>query len=149
MTDVNVQLAALKAKAKTGLDGGTWFATIPENKGIEIFGSVVKMFQFETGTGKDKKTRNAAQIKLLAPVDYTMAQGVDEKRVTAPVSLGEGENICIEVSGQLGYVWAEAGCQAGFVVYLQYMGKDESVTIQKNHPHTWTYSFVDPATGEV
>lgn len=136
----NSILEQLRAKAQTGLESGTWFSPIKENIGVEIVGVVGRIFKYEYAG----ENRVAATLRLMEPATFVIAKAGE----TDTVNVAEGEQVLVGISGQLAHLFAVNGVAPGTIVYLKYEGKDEKKVIRGNHPHTWTYAFQNPDTGE-
>lgn len=135
---VNVKqlLEKMRASAKTGMTSGTWFSPMVENVGVELFGTVTRIFEYEY----DNETRLAAEMQLLSDVEFTVAKGGDVETV----SVAAGGLVLIGLSGQLRYLFERHNVRPGTIAYLKYEGKDKGRKIRGNHPHTWSHSFVNP-----
>lgn len=131
--DVKQLLEQMRAGAKTGLEAGTWFSPIEENVGVELFGQVVRLFDYEY----DNETRLAFELRLGSPVTFTVAkEGESETVVAAADAL-----VLVGLSGQLRYLFEKYNVMPGTIVFLRYEGKDTDRKIRGNHPHTWSYNF--------
>jgi hypothetical protein len=139
--DALAMLKRMRETAQTGLQSGTWFATIGDNVGVELFGTVSRIFEYEYGDEK----RLAFELRLEADTAFEVI--IDEK-TTEHVEPKAGELVLVSLSGQLRHLFEKYNVMPGTVAYLKYEGKDETKKIRGNHPHNWTYSFVDPSTGE-
>lgn len=135
---VNVKqlLEKMRANAQTGMTSGTWFSPMTENVGVELFGTVTRIFEYEY----DNETRLAAEMRVLSDVEFTVVKGGDVETV----SVAEGGLVLIGLSGQLRYLFERHNVRPGTIAYLKYEGKDMGRKIRGNHPHTWTYNFVNP-----
>lgn len=144
---VNALLEKLRAGAVTGMEKNPWFSPIEENKGVELFGTVTRIFEYEYRDPSTKRaeTRRAMTIQLAEDVSFTLAKDGE----TEQVHVASGEKVIIPLSGQLGYFVESENVGPGTIVYLRYEGKDKTKTIRGNHPHLWTRNFLNPDTGEV
>lgn len=140
--DALEMLKRMRETAKTGLESGTWFATISDNVGVELFGTVSRIFEYEY----DNEKRLAFELRLEADTAFEV---IVDKNTTETAELKAGELVLVSLSGQLRHLFEKYNVMPGTVAYLMYVGKDETKKIRGNHPHNWTYSFVDPSTGEV
>lgn len=139
--DVKQLLEQLKANARTGMESGVWFSPIEENVGVELFGTVTRIFDYEY----DDETRLAFELRLLTDSTFTVVKKGD----TETVSVAAGDLVLFGLSGQLRYLFEKHNVMPGTTVFLRYEGKDTSRKIRGNHPHSWTYNFVNIDTGEV
>lgn len=135
---VNVKqlLERMRANAQTGMTSGVWFSPMVENVGVELFGTVTRVFDYEY----DNETRSAVEIRLLADVEFTVAKAGELETV----SVAAGDVVLVGLSGQLRYLFEAHNVRPGTVAFLKYEGKDMKRKIRGNHPHTWSYSFVGP-----
>jgi hypothetical protein len=140
--DALAMLQRMREKAQTGLKAGTWFATIADNIGVELFGTVSRIFDYD----HDDEKRLAFELRLEADSAFDV---IIDKNTTEPAELKAGDSVLVSLSGQLRYLFEKFNVMPGTVAYLKYEGKDEEKKIRGNHPHTWTYSFVDPSPDEV
>lgn len=139
--DVKQLLEQMKANAQTGMESGTWFSPIEENVGVELFGNVTRLFDYEYGN----ETRSAFEMRALSDATFTVAKEGE----TETVSVAAGELVLVGLSGQLRHLFEKFNVMPGTTAFIKYEGKDTSRKIRGNHPHTWTYSFVNADTGEV
>ena len=140
--DALAMLQRMREKAQTGLKAGTWFATIADNIGVELFGTVSRIFEYE----HDNEKRLAFELRLETDSAFEI---IIDKNTTEPAELKAGDLVLVPLSGQLRYLFEKFNVMPGTVVYLKYEGKDEATKIRGNHPHTWTYAFADPSRDEV
>jgi len=135
---VNVKqlLERMRANAQTGMASGVWFSPMAENVGVELFGTVTRVFEYEY----DAETRMAAELRLLADVEFTIAKAGELETV----NLAAGDMVLLGMMGYLRYMFEEHNVRHGTIAFLKYEGKDTSRKIRGNHPHTWTHSFVNP-----
>lgn len=139
--DASAMLERMRAGAKTGLEQGTWFSPIEENIGVEIFGTVNRIFEYEF----DNENRIACELRTATDTTFVLAKDGE----TETVEVAAGELLLIGLSGQLRHIFETYSVGAGTVAFLRYEGKDTNKKIRGNHPHNWTYNFVNPQTGEV
>lgn len=131
------RIAKMKAKKEEAMQGGNWFLTCEENIGTTIVGQVRKMFTFKRE--KQDKLSHAIQLELLEGV--SLHQYVDEdSKEKVPVLYPVGEQIVVELTGQLKWVVDDIGLQVGDLFLLEYLGKDLEVKLNGNHPHKWAFS---------
>lgn len=131
------RIAKMKAKKEEAMQGGNWFLTCEENIGTTIVGQVRKMFTFKRE--KQDKLSHAIQLELLEGV--SIHQYVDEdSKEKVPVLYPVGEQIVVELTGQLKWVVDDIGLQVGDLFLLEYLGKDLEVKLNGNHPHKWAFS---------
>lgn len=140
---VNVKklLEQMRANAQTGMASGIWFSPIEENVGVELFGNITRIFEYEY----DGETRSAFEMRLLSDVTFTVAKGGDSETV----SVSAGELVLVGLSGQLRYLFESHNVRPGTLAFLRYEGKDRGRKIRGNHPHTWSYSFVNSDADDV
>lgn len=136
----NSILEQLRANAQTGLEKGTWFSPIEENIGVEVVGVVGRIFEYEY----EGENRVAATLRLMEPATFVIAKDGE----TETVNVAEGGLVLVGLSGQLAHLFEVNGVGPGTIAYLKYEGKDVEKVIRGNHPHTWTYAFQNPDTGE-
>lgn len=138
MAKVNVKqlLEQMRANAQTGMTSGVWFSPMVENTGVELFGTVTRVFDYEY----DNETRSAAEIRLLADVEFTVAKAGELETV----NVAAGDVVLVGLTGQLRYLFEAHNVRPGTIAFLRYEGKDTKRKIRGNHPHTWTHSFVNP-----
>ena len=138
--DVKKMLEEMRANAKTGLASGTWFSPIEENVGVELFGTVTRIFEYEY----DNETRSAFELRLLSDVEFTVARNGEKETV----SVAAGELVLVGLTGQLRYLFEENNVMPGTTAFLRYDGKDVTRKIRGNHPHKWGYNFANLDTGD-
>ena len=139
--DALAMLKRMRETAQTGMESGVWFSPIEENVGVELFGNVTRLFDYEY----DNETRLAFEMRLLVDSTFTVAKEGE----TETISVAAGELVLVGLSGQLRYLFEKHNVMPGTTVFLKYEGKDTSRKIRGNHPHTWTYAFADPSRDEV
>jgi len=139
--DALAMLKRMRETAKTGLQSGIWFATIGDNVGVELFGTVSRIFEYEY----DGEKRMAFELRLEADTAFEV---IVDGNTTERVEPKAGDLVLVALSGQLRHLFEKFNVMPGTLAYLKYEGKDETKKIRGNHPHTWTYSFFDPSTGE-
>lgn len=125
----------LEGRKKVGLESGEWFNTIAPNIGVSLLGKITRIFEYEV----QKQKKKAISLKLLEDVKFTGVKG----EANYDIELEAGDVVNISLSGLLAYVMVTEGVKIGTIALLEYLGKDESTTIQGNHPHSWAYSFVE------
>lgn len=131
------RIATMKAKKEEAMQGGNWFLTCEENIGAIVVGKVRKMFTFKRE--KQDKLSHAVQLELLEGVSIHQYLDEDSNEV-APVLYPVGEQIVIELTGQLKWVADDIGLQVGDLFLVEYLGKDLDVKLNGNHPHKWAFS---------
>ncbi len=137
----------LREQKKTGLERGEWFNAIPENMNIEVAGIVQRVFDYKV----KKQTRLAVSIRLAEPLEFKRSEIIDEKTGETKVHDVEvqgGELVNIGLTGQLEHIFDVNNVMPGTVAVIEYLGKDETVQIQGNHPHSWAYAFQNPDSAE-
>jgi len=139
--DTLAMLKRMRETAKTGLQSGVWFPTIADNVGVELFGTVSRIFGYEY----DGEQRMAFELRLEAETAFEV---IVDGNTTERAELKAGDLVLVSLSGQLKHLFEKFNVMPGVFAYLKYEGKDQSKKIRGNHPHTWTYSFFDPGTGE-
>lgn len=139
--DALAMLKRMRETARTGLQSGIWFATIGDNVGVELFGTVSRIFEYEY----DGEKRMAFELRLEADTAFEV---IVDGNTTEHAEPKAGDLVLVALSGQLRHLFEKFNVMPGTIAYLKYEGKDETKKIRGNHPHTWTYSFVDPSTGE-
>ena len=135
--DAMAMLQRMREKAQTGLQAGTWFTTLAGNVGVELFGTVTRIFEYEY----DDEKRLAFELRLEADVAFDV---IVDKNTIVLAELKAGDLVLVPLSGQLRYLFEKFNVMPGTLAYLKYEGKDEAKKIRGNHPHTWTYAFADP-----
>lgn len=133
--DVKQLLEEMRAKAQRGMDSGIWFSPIEENIGVELFGTITRFLVYKY----DNDNRLAVEIRLLADTTFTVARNGRREKVY----VAAGHSVLLGLTGQLRFVFEKHNVTPETTVYLRYEGKDMTRRVRGNHPHTWSYSFVN------